>query len=94
MESTMKRINGKPGRPMKKRSGIGGTGKRMRPSPRQSVPDGAVADQILIDHRPLDLFVVAPTGLPIGRPFVTYALDSSTGKVIDVSLSFEPPRGD
>ena len=91
----MKRNSRKQGRPMKRPSRIGAIGKRKSEYPRQTDPNLPVADQVLIDHLRLDLLGVDRTGLFLGLPFVTCALDSSTRQVIGFSMSFVPPhRGD
>lgn len=49
-------------------------------------------ERVEIDHTKLDLFVVDPeTGLPIGRPWLTIAIDVYTKMIVGMYLSFNPP---
>jgi len=49
---------------------------------------------VLIDHTQLDLEVVSPLGLNLGRPWLTVAFDSFTRSVLGIFLTFDPPSID
>lgn len=49
-------------------------------------------DRVEIDHTVIDLMVVDErSGLPLGRPYLTVAIDSFTRCVLGYYMSFEPP---
>ncbi|MCG8996079.1 transposase family protein [Laribacter hongkongensis] len=51
-----------------------------------------ILEQVEIDHTPLDLFVVDDnTWLPLGRPWLTLAIDHYSRMVLGFYLSFSPP---
>jgi putative transposase len=57
-----------------------------------SVQVGSVLERIEIDHTPLDLIVIdGLTGLPLGRPWLTMAIDRYSRMVTGFYISFNPP---
>lgn len=59
--------------------------------------DGAVAQyplqRVEVDHTPLNWVVICDdTGLPLGRPWVTAAIDAHSGYVVGLYLSFFAPN--
>jgi putative transposase len=44
-----------------------------------------------LDHTKLDLELVSPLGSPLGRPWVTFATDAYSRRLLGLSLSFDPP---
>ncbi|MGY2051819.1 integrase catalytic domain-containing protein [Methylobacterium sp. JK268] len=55
-------------------------------------PPAKPLDEIEVDHSLLDIIVVNETsGRPLGRPWITLALDRCTRMVLGVHVSFEPP---
>lgn len=51
-----------------------------------------ILERVEIDHTPLDLFVVDDkTWLPLGRPWLTLAIDHYSRMVLGFYLSFSPP---
>ena len=48
-------------------------------------------DCVQIDHTPINVMVVDADGLPVGRPFLTLAIDVRTRMVIGMYLSFAAP---
>tara|TARA_R110001599_G_scaffold64023_3_gene179193 strand:+ start:848055 stop:850091 length:2037 start_codon:yes stop_codon:yes gene_type:complete len=49
-------------------------------------------DRVEIDHTVIDLTVVdGRSGLPLGRPYLTLAIDDDTRCILGYYLSFEPP---
>ncbi|NOU83885.1 DDE-type integrase/transposase/recombinase [Paenibacillus sp. LMG 31459] len=49
-------------------------------------------DVLEIDHTKLDLFVVDDeTGLPLGRPYLTQAVDKATGAIVGIYVAFHAP---
>lgn len=49
-------------------------------------------DRVEIDHTVIDLTVVdGRSGLPLGRPYLTIAIDDDTRCILGYYLSFEPP---
>lgn len=54
--------------------------------------DMPAMEEIEIDHHLLDVVVVHETsGRPLGRPWLTLAIDRSTRMVVGLHVSFEPP---
>ena len=73
------------------RDGIEAANARGRP-----VYGGVGADNILarveIDHTPIDLLVIdAVNGLPLGRPWLTTAIDRASRMILGFYVSFSPP---
>ncbi len=59
-----------------------------------SVKVGSVLERIEIDHTPLDLIVIDNlTKLPLGRPWLTMAIDSYSRMVVGFYVSFNAPSG-
>ena len=59
-----------------------------------SVKVNNVLERIEIDHTPLDLIVIdILTKLPLGRPWLTMAIDSYSRMVVGFYISFNPPSG-
>ncbi|RZT76423.1 putative transposase [Azospira oryzae] len=59
-----------------------------------SVKVGNVLERIEIDHTPLDLIVIdSLTKLPLGRPWLTMAIDSHSRMVVGFYISFNAPSG-
>jgi len=59
-----------------------------------SVKVGNVLARIEIDHTPLDLIVIdSLTKLPLGRPWLTMAIDSYSRMVVGFYISFNAPSG-
>lgn len=59
-----------------------------------SVKVGSVLERIEIDHTPLDLIVIdALTKLPLGRPWLTMAIDAYSKMVVGFYISFNAPSG-
>jgi putative transposase len=57
-----------------------------------SVRVGSVLERIEIDHTPLDLIVIdGLTKLPLGRPWLTMAIDSYSRMVVGFYVSFNAP---
>ncbi|MGV2949844.1 Mu transposase C-terminal domain-containing protein [Acinetobacter sp. AGC35] len=49
-------------------------------------------ERVEIDHTQLDLFVIDDqTGFPLGKPYITAAIDHHTGSVTGFYISFTPP---
>ncbi|TVY09093.1 Mu transposase C-terminal domain-containing protein [Paenibacillus cremeus] len=49
-------------------------------------------DVIEMDHTKLDVFVVDDeTRLPLGRPWLTTAVDKATGSIVGIYIDFHPP---
>jgi putative transposase len=47
---------------------------------------------VQIDHTPADIIIVDPVNrLPIGRPFITAAIDVYSRMIVGIYLSFDPP---
>ncbi len=44
-----------------------------------------------LDHTKLDLELVSQLGSPLGRPWVTFATDAYSRRILGLSLSFDPP---
>jgi putative transposase len=58
----------------------------------QAPPATRVLERVLIDHTRLDLFIVDETDrLPIGRPTVTFCIDSFSSYPLGIYVGFEPP---
>lgn len=50
---------------------------------------GRILERVEIDHTPLDLFVVdSATGLPLGRPRLTIALDKASRAILGFDIGF------
>lgn len=59
-----------------------------------SVKTGSVLERIEIDHTPIDLIVIdSLTKLPLGRPWLTMAIDHHSRMVIGFYISFNSPSG-
>lgn len=59
-----------------------------------SVKVSNVLERIEIDHTPLDLIVIdSLTKLPLGRPWLTMAIDSYSRMVVGFYISFNSPSG-
>ncbi len=59
-----------------------------------NVKVGSVLERIEIDHTPLDLIVIdSLTRLPLGRPWLTLAIDSYSRMVVGFYVSFNAPSG-
>lgn len=59
-----------------------------------NVKVGSVLERIEIDHTPLDLIVIdALTKLPLGRPWLTMAIDRHSRMVVGFYISFNAPSG-
>lgn len=57
-----------------------------------SVKVGSVLERIEIDHTPLDLIVIdSLTKLPLGRPWLTMAIDAYSRMVVGFYISFNAP---
>jgi putative transposase len=57
-----------------------------------SVKVSRVLERIEIDHTPLDLIVIdSLTQLPLGRPWLTLAIDAHSRMVVGFYISFDPP---
>lgn len=57
-----------------------------------SVKVGSVLERIEIDHTPLDLIVIdSLTKLPLGRPWLTMAIDAFSRMVVGFYISFNAP---
>ncbi|GJD63403.1 MULTISPECIES: Mu transposase C-terminal domain-containing protein [Methylobacterium] len=55
-------------------------------------PPAKPLEEIEVDHSLLDIIVVnEKSGRPLGRPWITLALDRCTRMVLGVHVSFEPP---
>lgn len=53
---------------------------------------GSVLERIEIDHTPLDVIVIdSLTGLPLGRPWLTMAIDHHSRMVVGFYISFNAP---
>ncbi|HEV2881375.1 MAG TPA: transposase family protein [Pyrinomonadaceae bacterium] len=49
-------------------------------------------ERVEIDHTTLDLFIVdAETGLPVGRPTITVAIDKYSRMIVGMHVGFDPP---
>jgi putative transposase len=44
-----------------------------------------------LDHTQLDVELVSQLGTPLGRPWVTFAVDAYSRRILGVYLSFDPP---
>lgn len=54
-----------------------------------------ILERVEIDHTPLDLFVVdEETGLPLGRPWLTLAIDKHSRVILGFHISFGHPSVD
>jgi len=54
-----------------------------------------ILERVEIDHTPLDLFVVdEETGLPLGRPWITMAIDKHSRVILGFHVSFGHPSID
>jgi putative transposase len=59
-----------------------------------SIKVGSVLERIEIDHTPFDLIVIdSLTKLPLGRPWLTMAIDSYSRMVMGFYVSFNAPSG-
>jgi putative transposase len=59
-----------------------------------NVKVGSVLERIEIDHTPLDLIVIdLLTKLPLGRPWLTMAIDRHSRMVVGFYISFNAPSG-
>ncbi|MFA6310750.1 MAG: hypothetical protein WCV99_01800 [Sterolibacterium sp.] len=59
-----------------------------------NVKVGSVLERIEIDHTPLDLIVIdSLTKLPLGRPWLTMAIDHHSRMVVGFYVSFNSPSG-
>lgn len=59
-----------------------------------TVKVGSVLERIEIDHTPFDLIVIdSLTKLPLGRPWLTLAIDSYSRMVMGFYVSFNAPSG-
>jgi putative transposase len=59
-----------------------------------NVKVGSVLERIEIDHTPLDMIVIdALTKLPLGRPWLTMAIDHHSRMVVGFYISFNSPSG-
>lgn len=59
-----------------------------------NVKVGSVLERIEIDHTPLDLIVIdGLTKLPLGRPWLTMAIDHYSRMVVGFYISFNSPSG-
>ncbi len=48
-------------------------------------------EMVHLDHTKLDLELVSQLGTPLGRPWVTFATDAYSRRILGLSLSFDPP---
>lgn len=65
--------------------------KRFDPVRHQKGPE-APLDLVEIDHTKADLFVIdSATNLPIGRPWITLAMDRCTRMPFGIYIGFDPP---
>jgi putative transposase len=76
----------------KRRHGKAYADRKFRAALRSGDIVEAPLDRVEIDHTIIDLIVVDDkTGLPIGRPTITVAIDRKTRCILGFSISFEPP---
>ena len=48
-------------------------------------------EMVHLDHTKLDLELVSQLGTPLGRPWVTFAVDAYSRRLLGLYLSFDPP---
>lgn len=71
----------------------GGTeAKKLQPAAGQMPPPAGPMELVQIDHSPVDLIIVDEIGrLPIGRPWLTLAIDIYTRCIVGMLLTLEAP---
>jgi len=53
-----------------------------------------ILERVEIDHTKLDMFVVSEQGIPLGRPWLTFAIDVYSRMIVGFYVSFTPPSLD
>ena len=57
-----------------------------------SVPTTRIMERVALDHTKLDLFVLdSKLRLPLGRPWLTLAVDEHSRSLVGIYISFNPP---
>ena len=69
---------------------------KLKFAPKHAVPDPVRPNAIVeIDHTVVNVFVIDDeTGFPLGRPWLTVALDRATRMIVGFHIGFDPPSYD